>query len=286
MLSKYAAKSVLLALRLHYLRLPQHSLTLKPVRPMPFVDTPFNTSDVSSYAKHAPRMALRLRSRLTPSPTADCTSYVPRRSPETSTHTPSIPGTVRYFPSGDNPFRRGDSRSTGRSRQPHYQRVPRPHCLLNRPDPPPRPSLSGGHVPMCPKSRGFWNIAPKSPCSKLSHFPGNLEHRSGSVGRQKCSLDGSCRRTGRRCDKPPVASYRPSFSPSNCCTRVAHHIRRPEVNASYGGIARDSPFRDVSSRPADGETRRQPRRQIVETEEAICRCNREPGHTERLRRVA
>ena len=103
-----------------------------------------------------------------------------------------------------------------------------------------------------------------------------MPHCSGSVGRQKCSLDQSCRRSGRPCDTPPVASYRPSFSSSNCCTRVAHHIRRPEVNASYGGIARDPPFRDVSKRPASGETRKQTRPNVVVIREGEVRPQRGP----------
>ena len=164
------------------------------------------------------------------------------RCRETPAHTPSIPGPTDFLPPGDNLFRHGDSRSADRSRQPQYQRVLGSLRPLDRTFPLPHPVLAWGHVPRCPKTRGFWNIAPESPCSRQLQIPGILEHGAGSVGRKKCSLDGSLQDQGRPCDTPLLTHTDLPFSPSNCCTRVGRHFRVPWVAALKGGSPCDPPL--------------------------------------------
>ena len=180
----------------------------------------------------------------TPAPKASgaCPSCVPTRAgrcrltpcrcpdPWTSSH----PATIRFPVS--------DSHRVGRSAPTELPARPRSSPRPYRSFPLPHQALRGGHVPTCPKSRGFWNIAPKSACPRLSRFPGFLSHRPGSAGRKKCSLDQSCRRSGRPrvTPLPPHADL--PFSPSNCCTRVGHHIWPSRVHALKGGSSRDPPL--------------------------------------------
>ncbi len=167
-----------------------------------------------SYANdpdNAPRIALIKRLRLEPSDHRGMHESDVHRCQETTAHTLSMPGSVSPR----------QSRFPGVSCQDpdplQWQRIFELHHPSNRPGPR-HPALPGGHVPTCPKTRGFWNIDRISPCSKQSHFPGILEHAAGSVGRKKCSLNGPPQDRCNRCGTAFPGRVSTLLVTSNCYT--------------------------------------------------------------------